>query len=362
MQALADENLTLFLHCFTKGHDALQASALHILCDILTTHRNLMTAESGDPALQKSVYKVFSKGLKASHAPEVQSAATTALCKLMLTSVVRNEELLKQLVTLFFDPATKENAAVTQALSYFLPVFCHSKRENMEMMALVAGGVIHIQLNLADEMDEEEEAVSASVVGNMLVDWTDGRKLVVQDAAAVSWNEAGEKEAKAVNGDVHLVLADSLLERALSHGCSSKCSHNPCSRSADILFVEEERKVLLTMVGKMHVTANSSREKLEAITNLVAEAIDAKIATDTTTRNALNKIHLALTKALGELDTVRPRIEDRDADQTVAGNEVDVEEASEVEDTKMEVEEDDAVTQGQDTLLEELLDDEDEGL
>ncbi|KAL8722817.1 MAG: hypothetical protein Q9225_000766 [Loekoesia sp. 1 TL-2023] len=344
-KALAEENLTLFLHCFTKGHDALQVSALHILCDILTTHPNLMTAENVDPALQKSVYKIFSKGLKASDAPEVQSAATIALCKLMLTSVIREEELLKQLVTLFFDPATKENAAVTQALSYFLPVFCHSKRENMELMSAVAPGVVHAQVSLADEMDEEGEAIGISAVGNMLVDWTDARKLVVQDAAAVSWNEAGGKEVKAVNGDIHLSLADSLLERALSHGCS-----------------KEERKVLVAMLGKLYITSNSSVDKLRAVTDLVSEAIDAKIASDATTRNAFSKLHQALAKALGDVDLVRPGIEEQAADQMVGEIEIDVEERSHVEGTKTEVEEDRTVPQAQDTLLEELLDDEDEDL
>ncbi|KAL8943695.1 MAG: hypothetical protein Q9216_000894 [Gyalolechia sp. 2 TL-2023] len=343
--ALAEENLSLFLHCFTKGHDTLQVSALHILCDILTTHPNLVTAESVDPALRKSVYKVFSKGLKASHAPEVQSAATTALCKLMLTSAVRDDELLKQLVTLFFDPATKENAAVTQALSYFLPVFCHSKRENMELMSVIAAGVIHTQINLVDEMDEEEEAIGINIIGNMLVDWTDARKLVVQDAAAVSWNEAGEKEVKAVNGDVHLTLADSLLERALNHGCS-----------------REERKAILTMLGKLYITSNSSADKLQAVTDSVTEVMDAKIAPDATTRNSLSKLHQALTKARGEVEMIRPSVEDPAADQTVVESGARGDERSDLEETKMGVEEDRAAAHPQDTLFEELLDDQDEDL
>lgn len=218
----------MFLHCFTKGHDALQVSALYILSDILTVHPNLVTADNVDIAVKKSVYKVFAKGLRASEAAEVQSAATTSLCKLMLTSVVCDEDLLKQLVDLFFGPAVKKNAAVTQALSYFLPVFCRSKRENMEMMAAIAANVIHRQVNIEDEdeedeMDEEEKKViGVDVVGNMLVDWTDPRKLVVQEAGSVRWDEAGGKDVGTVNGDVHLTLADSLLERALSHGCSSK--------------------------------------------------------------------------------------------------------------------------------------------
>ena len=196
---------------------------MHILSDILTTHPSLLISAS-DPALQKSILKIFVKALKAEHAPDVQSAATTALCKLMLTSVIMDEELLKQAVLCYFDPATKENAGVRQALTYFLPVYCHSKRENMERMAVVAPAVLHSLLSLGEELEEEEEMVGISVVGTMLVDWTDARKLVIQDAAQVSWDEPGKKEIKAVNGDIHLDLAESLLERALASGCSSKCS------------------------------------------------------------------------------------------------------------------------------------------
>ena len=140
----------------------------------------------------------------------------------MLISVISDEDLLKQLVICFFEPATKENAAMRQALSYFLPVYCHIRRENMERMSQVVLAVIHNLLGMGEELDEDEEMVGMTVVANMLVDWTDARKLVVQDAAAVSWDEAGKKEPNAINGDIHLGLAEDLLERAVTSGCSSK--------------------------------------------------------------------------------------------------------------------------------------------
>ncbi|KAI4097436.1 MAG: hypothetical protein LQ339_006754 [Xanthoria mediterranea] len=342
-KALAEENLSLFLHCFSKGHDALQVSALYILSDILTVHSHLVTADNVDPGLQKSVYKIFGKGLKASTTAEVQSAATIALCKLMLTSVIRDEDLLKQLVTLFFDPAAKENAAVTQALSYFLPVFCHSRRENMEMMAAIAANVVHHQVNLVDEMDEEDGAVGVNVIGNMLVDWTDARKLVVPGGGLIGWDEAGGKDAKAVNGDIHLTLAESLLERALAYGCS-----------------KEERKVLVSMVGKVHMTSNSSGEKLQAVSELVAEAIDGELATDTATKNALIKCQSALGKVLGEARTTQSKMEDQGADPTMGENETRLEAESEVEEKEVQVEDKAVDPGGRDSLLEELLDDEDE--
>ena len=54
------------------------------------------------------------------------------------------------------------------------------------------------------------------------------------------------------------------------------------------------------MLGKLYITANSSAEKLRATTELVTEAIDGNIAADAASRNALKKLHLALSKAMGE--------------------------------------------------------------
>lgn len=219
---LADENLTLFLHCFNKGHEALQVTAIHILADILTTHPSLLSSPMADPNLQKQVLKVLGKAMKAKTISDVQAAATTALCKLMLTSAITDEDLLKTAVVLYFDPASGANPGVRQALTYFLPVYCYSRRENMERMANIAGSVIHAVVALADETNEGNETVGIGVTGNMLVDWTDARKLIVPSEVVVGWDEAGKRQVKAVNGDVHLALAESLLERLLSQGCTSK--------------------------------------------------------------------------------------------------------------------------------------------
>ena len=124
--------------------------------------------------------------------------------------------------------------------------------------------------------------------------------------------------------------------------------------------VEEERKPLVSMLGKVYITSNSSTEKLQAVRDLVSEALDSKIAPDATARNALSKVYQALSKALEEVDLVRPSIVEEAADHTVAEKAVDVEGGSDVEESKMEVAEEQGITRGQDTLLDELLDDEDE--
>ena len=107
--------------------------------------------------------KVFTKGLKLNTLPEVQAAAVVSLCKLLLTRVLVDSDLLRSLVTLFFDPVSRENAAVRQALSYFLPAFSHSRHENMEMLAFVAPGVMHNVINFQDDLDDDVEAIQREV-------------------------------------------------------------------------------------------------------------------------------------------------------------------------------------------------------
>jgi len=354
------------LHCFTKGHDALQVTAIHILADILTTHPGLLSAQDADANLQKQILKVFSKGMKADHTPDVQSVATIAVCKLMLTSVIQDVDLFKQVVVCYFDPATKENAGVRQALSYFLPVYCHSQRENMERMADVAGAVVHALIDMGEELDEGEEMVGINTVGNMLVDWTDARKLVVPDHALVSWDEAGRKEVKAVNSDIHLDLAESLLEQAMNHGCSSKPISRVETPKMLISSTEEDKKAVIAMLGKLYITANSNSEKLRITTDLVIEAIDNKIASDAPSRNALNKLHLALSKAMGEAGKTKKIAEnilapaDEEGPTTVEEQGAEESVLAKEEDLPIETVEGEGFTEAQDSLLEELFTDEEE--
>lgn len=125
---------------------------------------------------------------------------------------------------------------------------------------------------------------------------------------------------------------------------------------------EEDRKALIAMLGKLYITANSTTEKLHRTTRLVIKAIDEKIAQDAPSRNALNKLHLALSKVVGEAGKVKPvspaggddgltMAEDQGVEIPILANE---------EEIGMEGVNSEGVTEVQDSLLEELLDDEDD--
>lgn len=234
----------MFLHCFAKGHAALQTISLQIITDILTTHPSLLapvpiaadadqtslttTSMEASPLL-RPVLKAFVKSLKSAD-PDVQSTGAGALSKLMLSQLVTDTDLLKNLVIAFFDPETSGNASLRQALSYFLPVYCHSRAANAERMTTVATGVIARLSTLReafieDEDVEEGDMVTLGIVGGLLVDWTDPRKIVgsgdAQDKPSTVKIEEGTVTAAGADM-THFMLAEQILEKLVTSQTSSK--------------------------------------------------------------------------------------------------------------------------------------------
>lgn len=309
-KSLAQENLTLFLHCFSKGHEALQVIAIQIITDILTGHPSLLAVPTAPPVtdntevktellenpLIKPVHKMYSKSLR-SPDNTVQSTGCVALSKLMLASTIRDADLLKQLVLAYFDPETQTNPSLRQALTYFLPVYCHSRRQNAEALAKIAVAVMHALAERAEDLDEEEEMVGMGLVASQFCDWTDPRKCV---------SNRVDLEVKLEEGqlDGHLVLAEELLEKCLTPGTSSKLYPFPSvlwDRGKRIMangITEEEKKVFLGMIGKIYINPAAPNAALQGLLDLVSEALEAKVATEASSRNALTKLQTALQKAL----------------------------------------------------------------
>jgi condensin complex subunit 3 len=193
------------------------------MTDILLTHPTLLAPATrvdadGDTEMEpnplvKPIYKMYSKGLRSADLT-VQTTVCTALAKLMLASTIQDPDLLKQMVLAYFDPETQGNPSLRQALTYFLPVYCHSRLQNAILLAKVAVPVLHALSERADDLDEEEEMVGLTLVAAQIADWTDPRKTVTSLQGPSTTNE------EEVDG--HLVLAEELLDKILTPGCNSK--------------------------------------------------------------------------------------------------------------------------------------------
>ena len=144
------------------------------------------------------------------------------------------------------------------------------------------------------------------------------------------------------------------------------------------------------MLGKLYITPHSSfsAEKLHIVANLAQEAIDNKVAADAPSRTALNKLHTMIKKAMGgdvvtitkktpetdevvvgeveEGETIAPSsvLEDREEhvqeEKEEGATELDgAAAAAGSEKTMILLQHDEGTTVGQDSLLEELLLDDD---
>ena len=275
--------MTLFIHCYSKGHDALQETALRILSDILTTHHTILlpvaTVADGTsvapPTFQKPLLRSFAKALKTSSPPAVQTVAVTALAKMLLTGTLSPsgpavppsikelndssiDALLMSLIVSFFHPRTRDNLALRQALTYFLPVFCHSRVSNAQHMRKIAVPAVHAVLAAADDyfaleaeedsdgeiddsMSEKEVKALISGLTGMLAEWTDERRIV---GLGVDPNQPPGMTATTVNikpaDSLHLAITRDILQRTLGAGTSSAAPR-------------EERKYLLSFLAKLHI-------------------------------------------------------------------------------------------------------------
>ncbi|PGG98063.1 hypothetical protein AJ79_08995 [Helicocarpus griseus UAMH5409] len=391
---LAEENMSLFIHCYTKGHEALQETAIRILSDILTTHHSMLMpvpspTESNSvtpPPFQKPLLKVFAKSLKPNAPHIVQTAAVTALAKLLLTGTLSpsgpnvpssikelNENsidtLLQALVLAFFHPRTRENLALRQALTYFLPVYCHSRPANAQHMCKIAVPVIRTVLSAADdfysleadedsdgEIDEsvgekEVKSLMNNVVG-MLVEWTDDRRIVGLggEAQLPGLSVTPTTTPFRPSDSLHLRLMRDILQRLLGVGSTSAST-------------KEEKKHLLFMLGKLHVptppapasgsragsrvpegmadehesmrssmrsnnvvghgqvpvvAADDDGELAVVVKDLLDQAISSGVAADATGRNALVKAKNSVLKVVAVMKLANDKKRERETSRAVS--------------------------------------------
>ena len=365
-------------HCFTKGHDALKDISLQCLADVIITHPHILAPPVPDPDTTEQselpeqnprlrpLVRVLLKGITSDNA-RVSRTACEAAQKLALHNLLPQEataEIVKAFTITYFDPDGTSNPAVRQALSYFLPVFCHSKVENALLMAGVAVPIISKLLIIRDEIvdDEDAEMVGWPVITAHLSEWTDGRKVVGQTEMGLD----GKMSSSAKSEMPHIALAVDILERALTSTCS-----------------KDERKPLLSLLTKLHISSSAPKRKegettdnelLETLQELVSEAVEDKIGVDATQRNALIKLETALTKRLGDATAAQEDREDTVTPETANPRETPAEEprssvarssvAPSVDGSEMDVDEDDdtmlAGMQGEGTRMPLEADDSDE--
>ncbi|ODQ66377.1 hypothetical protein NADFUDRAFT_13391, partial [Nadsonia fulvescens var. elongata DSM 6958] len=182
---LATKQLLLFGTCYHEGHEELQIESLKIIGDLLIVHGPaILDVEGCVDSL--SLFRLFYKAIRNSESHEVQATAAEALCKLFLAGVIKEEELLKAIVMVYFHHDSSENHALRQILNFCLPVYAYSSLENQKRIANITVDSLRRLTAIYEEPDGSDGMVAPTQMLQQLLEWTDPLRSVgidTQEAA-----------------------------------------------------------------------------------------------------------------------------------------------------------------------------------
>ena len=145
--------------------------------------------------------------------------------------------------------------------------------------------------------------VPLSQIAMQLVDWTDPRRLVDLSKAAADFEATVEEDTSLRNRNIHVELAIAIMEQ-MKRASSTLPSPNLLPREMRVLtlWTEEERKVLCSMLGKLHITSHAEGDKLRGLYDCVCEAVSGKLVIDALSKASLNKLEQSLSKLVAQLE------------------------------------------------------------
>jgi len=68
------------------------------------------------------------------------------------------------------------------------------------------------------------------------------------------------------------------------------------------LWIGEERKVLCSMLGKLHITSDAEGDKLRELYDCLCEGLSGKLVSDALSKASLNKLEQSLSKVVGQFE------------------------------------------------------------
>jgi condensin complex subunit 3 len=83
------------------------------------------------------------------------------------------------MILLYFFPTTaeQENSKTKQCLTYFFPAYCHSSASHQKSLSKVTIPALEELCNTFNDLENDETMADPMKISEMLVDWTDSRKL-----------------------------------------------------------------------------------------------------------------------------------------------------------------------------------------
>lgn len=178
---------------------------------------------------------------------------------------------------IYFDPSSRENQQLRQALAYFFPAYSYSNAKNQVIISESILRSFHEICKLAQDDDDYLEENSLNNILLQLIDWCDPRQLV----------ENVETSTKFVNESLCCDLA------------------LPFIRSFLATKIREEKSSLCIVMPKLYVT-QAKQESLLAVKEALESSREKFSGMETQARNAVSRFHQTLQKVIESNELTGP--------------------------------------------------------
>ncbi|KAF8605217.1 hypothetical protein BDV93DRAFT_543748 [Ceratobasidium sp. AG-I] len=201
---------------------------------------------------------------------EIQAITCVGFAKLLLAGVVTEEKVLRSLVAAYLQPDTADNQPLRQCLSYFFPVYCYSSSANQRTMQKVFLDLFKLLSEVYRDRDEDQEMIPPAQFGALLLDWMDPMKVV---------EIPGQDRDESIHVDAACDIIRTLFEKEMD---------------------KEERKVLVQLLGKLHLPEELEDPKVLTLHLLMTNLKRRRPLRETPTRNAFVKFETQFKKKYAE--------------------------------------------------------------
>ncbi|WFD01441.1 chromosome condensation complex Condensin, subunit G [Malassezia obtusa] len=279
-EKMALDTFPLLLDQIQRGAGTIQVRCVQCLFDLVVVHGvEALCRRSADVAAQSEFEGDQAQGMQFAQQqmvgfllsllehdePEVQTAASEGIAKLLLTGALTEDDVLKSLILIYLSPDTASNQPLRQCLSYFLPLYCSSHARHQRMVQRIFMDTLEILAQVYAEKDASQTMVAPAQIALQLADWSNPEKLLLSTP----------------DETVHVDLAETVLERLCT------------------LEKGEERKALASLVGKLYLPETLDERRAKGLA-ILAQAVRER-AEESTLRTACTRLETLLEKRYAPL-------------------------------------------------------------
>ncbi|KAJ3515967.1 hypothetical protein NLJ89_g1427 [Agrocybe chaxingu] len=226
---LATRSIGLFMNQIPSSPINIRLTLVQSLFDIFMVHEDVVFKKQENNVEALTAFLLTH--IETEQDPKVKATFCVGATKLVLSGMVTDVNVIKNLIKAYLSPITADNQELRQCLSFFLPMYSQSSPSNQKCMSDI---FIHVFLDVCQDRkeaigyDDTPPVVDSERVADMFLQWTD--PLQLSHAIDATSSKAMKDEDECVQLDLAENILTTLFEKDLKVTIESEApsfSYNP---------------------------------------------------------------------------------------------------------------------------------------